>query len=496
MIGGIRLRINMALGISLFLRLTLLCTYSVPIIAWAPSPWQSLLIAKAPHIIASRRTITSGHTDGILPRRGRSPTLDSALFQAKIYVSPDEDESVAGRFRQLMKALAKSLGKGILFGIPMKPSVTNALFGIKSKRKNDKSEISRSSVAFTLKEGLAAICIYLGVGVMAYSVLIEHWSLIDALYFSVASFTTVGYGDLFPHTRASKIFTCAFSLGGIAFLAAALASIGSNLIEAELKTVKAAQKLSRNRVLGVFEHMPLIRDRLGIHSTQHVLNAPIHANATVTAVVPFNVTASLTGEAFLPQPEAKTVLSIGRGVLFKLIPPFLFLTIGGLSLGRIEKWSIVDSMYYAIITAGTVGFGDISPVSQKARLWAVLFIPLAVAAGGEILSTIAAAYLEHRRNLVFEKLVNRDFTMEHIKEMDNDGDGVVSQLDYTEFMLVEMQLVEKSVLDELREQFERLDMDMSGTLSKEDLVLMAKLRRSRQTVELESQAEPAKLNQS
>jgi iron-sulfur cluster repair protein YtfE (RIC family) len=39
--------------------------------------------------------------------------------------------------------------------------------------------------------------------------------------------------------------------------------------------------------------------------------------------------------------------------------------------------------------------------------------------------------------------------------------------------------VEPSVLEELREQFDRLDMTMSDSLTKQDLILMAKLRRNR-----------------
>ncbi len=40
---------------------------------------------------------------------------------------------------------------------------------------------------------------------------VEHWSIIDALYFSVMTMSTVGYGDLVPTTDASKIFTIIFS---------------------------------------------------------------------------------------------------------------------------------------------------------------------------------------------------------------------------------------------------------------------------------------------
>lgn len=39
----------------------------------------------------------------------------------------------------------------------------------------------------------------------------ENWSVIDALYFSVMTMATVGYGDLVPTSPTSKIFTMIFT---------------------------------------------------------------------------------------------------------------------------------------------------------------------------------------------------------------------------------------------------------------------------------------------
>ena len=45
----------------------------------------------------------------------------------------------------------------------------------------------------------------------------EGWSAIDALYFSVMTMSTIGYGDLVPTTVMSKIFTiiCTFLSVGV-----------------------------------------------------------------------------------------------------------------------------------------------------------------------------------------------------------------------------------------------------------------------------------------
>ena len=48
--------------------------------------------------------------------------------------------------------------------------------------------------------------------------LLEDWSWVDSLYFSVVAVTTVGFGDITPSTDASKLFTVVYIVTGISLI--------------------------------------------------------------------------------------------------------------------------------------------------------------------------------------------------------------------------------------------------------------------------------------
>ncbi|MBU2577092.1 MAG: potassium channel family protein [Nanoarchaeota archaeon] len=59
------------------------------------------------------------------------------------------------------------------------------------------------------------IFIILLVGGIYFYSSVEEWRYIDSAYFTVATVTTVGYGDFVPETDIGKIFTMFFSFFGI-----------------------------------------------------------------------------------------------------------------------------------------------------------------------------------------------------------------------------------------------------------------------------------------
>ena len=59
----------------------------------------------------------------------------------------------------------------------------------------------------------------------------EGWGWIDALYFSVITIATVGYGDFAPQTPLGKLFTVGYLIFGIGVCVVATATFAEHLLQ-------------------------------------------------------------------------------------------------------------------------------------------------------------------------------------------------------------------------------------------------------------------------
>src|ERR687897_2106272 len=78
---------------------------------------------------------------------------------------------------------------------------------------------------------LAGVAIISGTGF--YS-LVEGLRLVDALYFSVVTLTTVGYGDFAPETDVGKLFTAVYVLVGVGILLAFVTTVAAKVAQMPL----------------------------------------------------------------------------------------------------------------------------------------------------------------------------------------------------------------------------------------------------------------------
>ena len=93
--------------------------------------------------------------------------------------------------------------------------------------------------------GLALLGL-LATGTIFYS-LVEGWDPLDALYFSVISLATVGYGDLTPDTALGKVFTIFFVLSGVGVLVVFVSEVARQTIIRTEGVVEERQAQRRAR---------------------------------------------------------------------------------------------------------------------------------------------------------------------------------------------------------------------------------------------------------
>lgn len=85
--------------------------------------------------------------------------------------------------------------------------------------------ILRNALKDPAFRGLAgSVAIVLAVGTSFYAV-VEDWGVLDSLYFSVVTLTTVGFGDFVPETALAKAFTILYIFVGLGFLMAFVTTI-------------------------------------------------------------------------------------------------------------------------------------------------------------------------------------------------------------------------------------------------------------------------------
>ena len=91
-------------------------------------------------------------------------------------------------------------------------------------------------------------------------------SFLDAVWWTVSTITTVGYGDIVPVTDAGKIMAIFYMIFGIGILAVFLSVLGTRIykirIEKNDQEISHAQKLILQRIDDLEKSIKEIRDSL------------------------------------------------------------------------------------------------------------------------------------------------------------------------------------------------------------------------------------------
>jgi len=278
--------------------------------------------------------------------------------------------------------------------------------------------------------GLVILVLYLVVGVVFYSIT-EEWTPGEALYFTVVTMSTVGFGDFYPTHWYSRFFTVFFILFGICVVFAALAELIMQLVEP------------------VFARS---RDALEKVFPQHQID--INGNGNADFAVPRS-------------PPVYFAKNLAGPLLVVLIVQCL----SALIYAAIEQqWNFWEAAYYCMVTATTVGYGDMTVESESGKVWSCIHIIISVCLLGALIGDVGTLREKRKELLTRATLITRKFDKEFIKQLDCDNNGKITKFEFTLSMLVALgQLdVDRDVAPYFA-AFSHADKDGSGAVTMADL---------------------------
>lgn len=292
--------------------------------------------------------------------------------------------------------------------------------------------------------------LYIAVGLVGYTQLEEHgdgerWTVIDALYFTMMTCTTVGYGDLSPGSTGSRVFTLFMIFSGVVVVFSRLAGL-----------------------LGVLTSPLTARGRAFLERMYPQEKVDLDGNGEVDFTIPRKAYIYYT-KNLLPSLVVYTVLNLISAAVFSAIEP---------------GWSYFDAWYHCLVTATTVGYGDQTITTQGGRAWAAVHMAISVASLGELISTIDSLRDERRREMRRITQLTTPFDQRLLDKMlacakelrpkiQRDGEGL-TELEYVLTMCIELKIIDWDQVRPFIKRFRRLDIDGNGRLGNKDLELAVK----------------------
>ena len=236
----------------------------------------------------------------------------------------------------------------------------------------------RQSAGFSI----AFMVTYMTLGTIFFT-RVAGWELHQALFFAIYTITTVGYGSYrLPDSVGFQIYTIFYIFVGIATLTIMVAQVYQCIA---LEASRAQHSRDKAELLQRSRDVMAGSRESSFHGNDSIMDMPDLHPHRITLVDKF-FHACDKCRRFLRDTE------FGRGISV-LLPFAGLIAIGAVVVGPIEGWSVVQSIYFAVVSLTTVGYGDFVPTKLTSEYFCIFWLPFSVGFMSLFLGNIAAFYI-------------------------------------------------------------------------------------------------------
>lgn len=232
----------------------------------------------------------------------------------------------------------------------------------------------------TLMLQTISFLMYLLLGALVFSNT-EGWNYLDAVYWADVTLFTVGFGDFHPLSNLGRGLVIPFALVGVISLGLVIGSIRSLLIDRGKKRVDARMtEKKRRRILRQMTlkgHDDILQP---IPSRPSRNTSPNRAGDNGLTEFErrekeFNLMRKIQHQSARRRRWVAMGTSTGVWLVLWLVGALVFQTCEA----PYQHWTYFDGVYLGFVSLTTIGFGDITPVSNAGKsffvFWSLLALP-------------------------------------------------------------------------------------------------------------------------
>lgn len=236
-----------------------------------------------------------------------------------------------------------------------------------------------------VRQAFIGVVIYAIIGITVYLSKSESfkgkatYKPVDALYFTVVTLCTIGYGDIVPDTTFTKLFTCAFILVGFGFIDILLNGLVAYVLDRQ----------------------------------EAVLLSTMDANRLNTMVRTYMIDTA----------KGRMRIRIKVGLALAVVVGCI--AIGTVTAHFLEGMTWVDSFYLSVTSVTTVGYGDYAFTTATGRAFAIIWLLVSTLAVARAFLYLTEMRIDKRNRKIAKWVLQKKMTLGDLVAADLDHDGSI-----------------------------------------------------------------------